>query len=381
MDRMKRFIDISVPVQTCNFRCEYCYIAQNNLFLQALPYFHYDAKTIRRALSKERLGGVCHLNLCGGGETLLPPQMTEIVKELLSEGHYIAIVTNGTITKRFVEMCGFDNEYRERLLFKFSFHYLELKRLGLFDVFWDNVERVRRAGCSISIEVMPCDELIPYIDDIKQMCIQKVGALPHVTVARNERDKNLPILTGLSRDEYEKTWGTFESDLFHFKLSTFYKKRAEFCYAGSWSATLNLGTGLLRQCYCGKVIQNIFENVDRPIKWQPIGSNCDEPHCHNSHVWLTLGDIPSLETPVYALMRDRVDGNGNHWLQPRMRDFLSCKLGDENQPFSEDEERRFSRKTRCGFSLRMKMLSIARKVRKHFPKRLAVRISNHYKRY
>lgn len=97
MEKIKRFIDIAVPVQTCNLRCPYCYIAQEDKFLAALPYFMYDAKTMGKALSKERLGGVCHFNLCGGGETLLPPQMTEILYELLAQGHYLAVVTNGTV--------------------------------------------------------------------------------------------------------------------------------------------------------------------------------------------------------------------------------------------------------------------------------------------
>lgn len=43
MDKIKRFIDIAVPVQTCNLRCPYCYIAQEDKFLAALPYFMYDA--------------------------------------------------------------------------------------------------------------------------------------------------------------------------------------------------------------------------------------------------------------------------------------------------------------------------------------------------
>ena len=132
MDKIKRFIDIAVPVQTCNLRCPYCYIAQEDKFLAALPYFMYDAKTMGKALSKERLGGVCHFNLCGGGETLLPPQMTDILYELLAQGHYLAVVTNGTVTKRFEEICDFPEEFRKRLLFKFSFHYTELRRLNKF---------------------------------------------------------------------------------------------------------------------------------------------------------------------------------------------------------------------------------------------------------
>lgn len=133
-----------------------------------------------------------------------------------------------------------------------------------------------------------------------------------------------------------KTWGSFDSDLFKFKMSTFNVKRKEFCYAGYWTATLNLDTGVLRQCYCGKYIQNIFKDLDKPIQWQAIGCHCTEPHCHNSHVWLTLGDIPSLDTPTYSSMRNRVCEDGSEWLQPEMKEFLSGKLKDNNTEFSND---------------------------------------------
>ena len=83
------------------------------------------------ALQRKTWGGV-PFNLCGGGETLLPPQMTDILYELLAQGHYLAVVTNGTVTKRFEEICDFPEEFRKRLLFKFSFHYTELRRLNKF---------------------------------------------------------------------------------------------------------------------------------------------------------------------------------------------------------------------------------------------------------
>jgi len=340
MEKIKRFIDIAIPVQTCNLRCPYCYIAQEKKFLSALPYFMYDAKTIGKALSKERLGGICHFNLCGGGETLLPTEMTNIIYEMLKEGHYIAIVTNGTITKRFEEISNFPLEFRKRLLFKFSFHYTELKRLKLFKVFWENVHKMQNAGCSISVELTPNDETIQYIPEIKEMCLKEVKALCHITVARKETDKNLPILTEYSEEEYYKIWDSFDSELFRFKMSTFNVKRNEFCYAGLWTATLNLGTGVLRQCYCGKIIQNIFKDVDKPINWQPIGNYCAEPHCHNSHVWLTLGNIPELITPKYAEMRNRVCIDGTEWLQKEMKEFLSGKLIDNNEEYNDIQKKK-----------------------------------------
>ena len=122
----------------------------------------------------------------------------------------------------------------------------------MFNVFWDNVHRMKDSGCSISVELTPNDETIPYIEDIKEMCMKEVKTLCHITVARKETDKNLPILTELSKEEYYKTWNTFDSELFRFKMSTFYVKRKEFCYVGLWTATLNLGTGILGNAIVAK---------------------------------------------------------------------------------------------------------------------------------
>lgn len=338
MDKIKRFIDCTVPVVTCNLRCPYCYITQERKFLKALPTFRYSSVQIGKALSQKRMGGIVHFNLCGGGETLLPPEIIAIAREMLAQGHYIAIITNGTITKRFKEICEFPSEYRSRILFKFSFHYLELKKRNLLEIFFNNIKMVRNAGCSISVELTPADYYIPYIDEIKKICMEKVGALCHVTVARKETDPELPILTEHSREEYVKIWSQFDSDMFKFKMQTFNVKRKEFCYAGLWTGHLNLGTGILRQCYCGAVIQNLFEHPEKPIKWNPIGNYCAEPHCHNAHVWLTLGAIPELSTPQYSLMRNRKCEDGTEWLTPRMKDFLSQKLSDNNQVLSERQK-------------------------------------------
>ena len=346
MEKIKRFIDCTVPVVTCNLRCPYCYITQERKFLKALPTFRYSAETIGQALSKERLGGICHINLCGGGETLLPKEMVDIVYELLKQGHYLAIITNGTVTNQFKKIAGFPKEFCERIMFKFSFHYLELKRLNLMDKFFDNVRMMRNAGCSFSIELTPDDYYVPYINEIKQTCIDNVGAVCHVTVARDETNPELPILTKMSKDEYIKTWEQFDSDLWRFKMSTFNVKRKEFCYGGVWTAHLNLGTGILKQCYCGSVLQNIFEDVNKPINWFAIGNNCGEPHCHNSHVWLTLGAIPEMVTPSYANMRNRICSDGSEWLTPRYKSFISGKLKENNTEFTDAEKYRINRISR-----------------------------------
>lgn len=338
MEKIKKFIDCIVPVRTCNLRCHYCYITLRREFDTSLPIFKYSARYMAKALSKKRLGGTCCINLCGGGETLLPPEMTEIIEALLKEGHYVMVVTNGTVTKRFEEIVQLDKKLLERLFFKFSFQFLELKRTNQMEQFFNNIKMVKDAGCSYSLEITPNDELIPYIDDVKQTAIEHLGALPHVSVARDSSKKELPILTKLSDDDYKKTWSTFDSKMFSFKHSVFNKKRKEFCYAGTWTYYLDLGTGDLKQCYKGEVVQNIFEDLEAPLKAYPVGCHCSQPHCYNAHAWLTFGTIPELDTPVYLEMRDRITDKGEHWVTDIMGKFLGQKLSHNNVHYSNFEK-------------------------------------------
>ena len=335
MEKIKRFIDIYVPVTTCTLRCHYCYITQNRLFDGPLPVYKYSPKHVRKALSKERLGGTCLINLCGGGETLLSPQVVEYVKELLEEGHYVMVVTNATITKRFEEICLFPKELLRRLFFKFSYHYIELKERGLLERFFSNVCLMRNAGASFTLEATPSDELIPYIEEMQEEAIKHVGAVNHVTVGRDQRKKGaLPILTSMSTNEYSKIWSVFKSNFFEYKMSIFGKARKEFCYAGAWSLYVDLVSGNARQCYCSYFCQNIFEDITKKIIWKPIGNNCRELHCYNGHAFLTLGLIPELKSPTYGEIRNRKCQDGTEWLKPEMKDFMSTKLFESNKEYS-----------------------------------------------
>ena len=206
----------------------------------------------------------------------------------------------------------------------------------MLDKFFSNIKKVRDADCSFTVEVTPSDELIPHTDELIELCIAKVGAKPHITIARDERDPNkLPILTNMTTEEYYKYWGTkFESDLFNFKTTIYEKKINEFCYAGDWSAYLNLGTGIMTQCYHSNYSQNIFKDINKPIKFKAIGQ-CKEHHCYNGHAWIALGDIPQYKTLTYAEERNRICNDGTEWLQPEMKSFMSTKLYESNQEYSE----------------------------------------------
>ena len=340
MCKIKRFIDCYVPVTTCTLRCHYCYITHQRLFSNKLPKFKYEADVLKRALTQERLGGTCMFNFCGGGETLLPPEMPSFIKAVLGNGHYVMVVTNATVSKRFDEIIGMlSAEECSRLFFKFSFHYLELKKRKLLDKFFANINKVREAGCSFTLEITPSDELIPYIEEVKRISLEKVGAICHCTVARDEQDPNkMPLLTKMSKEDYIKTWSQFDSDLFKYKISVFGEKRNEFCYAGDWSCYLNIGTGQMSQCYVSLYKQNIFDDVTKPINFLPIGCNCQEFHCFNAHAFLTFGDIPELESPTYDSLRNRTCLDGSEWLTPNMKEFMSHKLVESNMEYTEEHK-------------------------------------------
>ena len=335
MDKIKKFIDVYVPTETCNLQCSYCYIAQKGLFTKKLAHFSHSPQEVKKALSIDKLGGPCLFNFCAGGETLLSPEVLPIVYALIQEGHYVMIVTNGTVNKAFEEVSNWEDSIKKRLFFKFSFHYVELKRLNLLDKFQNNVNSVKSSGCSFTIEVTPTDELIPYLDEIKNYSLSSFGAYPHFTIARNGNTKNLDLLTNLSQEEYIKTFGQFDSELFDFKMELYHKKRTEFCYAGEWSFYLNLDSGDIARCYRSGKIGNIYE--DEVINFSPVGHGCKLPYCFNGHAFLAFGDIPGADTVNYMQLRDRVDSQGRHWVNETMQSMFESKLYESNVEFTKKE--------------------------------------------
>lgn len=345
MDKIKRFIDVYIPTETCNLQCSYCYIAQKGLFTKQIAHFTHTPEEIRKAFSQKKLGGTCLLNLCAGGETLLSPEVLPVVHELAAEGHYVMIVTNGTVTKAFEQVAGWEEEIKKRLFFKFSFHYVELKRLNLLDRFTGNVSLVKNAGCSFTVEVTPSDELIPYIDELKEYSLSAFGAYPHFTIARNGNSDNLDLLTDLSEEEYVKTFGQFDSALFDYKMELYHKKRNEFCYAGCWSLYINLGTGDIIRCYRAGKIGNIYD--DEVIDFSPIGHCCTLPYCFNGHAFLAFGDIPGVDTTNFMQIRDRVDSQGNHWVNETMQSMFESKLYESNPEFTPKEMKAADKRVRA----------------------------------
>lgn len=327
-DKIKCFVECALPTTVCNLKCSYCWVDQAKILRDKLNDFDFPVEQIVQALSIKRFGGKCLFSLCAFGETLLQKNLTELVAGLIRNGHYVNLTTNGTVSIKFNELLEACKENISHLHFSFSFHYIELKKKDLINVFFDNIDKVRKAGASFLLQINLVDEYIPYIDDIKKMCIERVGALPQAALTRDQIE-SMKICSALDKEEYYKTGKRFNSPLFEITYKNFNVKRNEFCYAGAWSFVLDMKTGILKQCYSSPFAQNIFINTETSIVRKPIGYHCTSCYCVNSSHFMALGVIPTIKTPTYACLRNRKTIFGS-WMSEDFYNFTNQKLSKCN---------------------------------------------------
>jgi len=330
MKKISKLIICRVPFEYCNLSCEYCYVPHYIKDRQKRNRIGHSPKEIRQAFSTKRLGGPSLIRMCAGGETMLCEELFPVVRELLEEGHYISIVTNGTVNSKFDEITSLPANLREKIYFEFSFHFMELKQKNLLTDFFRNINLMRDSGCSVSVDLVPNDNLIVYIDEIKQLCMENLGALCHLTIPSDASLKTKKLLSSMSYKEFTDTWKTFDSEQFNFKLKIFGEKRTEFCGAGDLSLYVFLDSGDYRQCYDTAAAGNIYENIEKPLSFNAVGYCCPSPHCDNGHTLLTMGLMPSLKsiTPTYEKARNRICADGSEWINGIMKDVLSCQLSE-----------------------------------------------------
>lgn len=333
MEKIKRFIECLIPVTLCNLKCSYCYVIQRDNRKNQMAELKYSPEWIGEAMNKKRWGGTCYFSICGAGETTIQKDIEKIIYNILKNGHYVNITTNGTQKNQLKKIIEENKEYLGHLHFSFSFHYLELKRLNMLDLFFENVDFVRKNGASILLQINLCDEYLPYLEEIKKICKEKSGALPQVAATRKESEgiKKVELMTELTEKEYVEYGKTFDSPLFEFTMKNFNKKRKEFCYAGDWAGTLNLATGIFKRCYASCIYQDVFKNPKEKIMFLAIGNCCNSLFCMNSSHFMSLGIIPSIKTPSYADLRNRREAG---WYSDEMNQYLSSKLFESNKEYN-----------------------------------------------
>ena len=327
---MRRFLECLTTNTTCNLHCSYCYLIQQNRRTNQKAYFDYPAEHIGKALRKERLGGTSLISITAQGETLIPNELPKIILEILKQGHFVNVTTNGTLSIHLDRVLEETNGYHHHLHFSFSFHYIELKRKKLIDVFFKNIKKAWDSGCSILLQINLVDEYIPYWEDIKELSLKHVGALPQVALTRREHAGEFEIFSDCTFEKYQTIGKEMDSPLFDFTCMNFNKRRNEFCNAGWWSGVLNMQTGLLRGCYGQGFSYNIFERIEEEIPFTPIGRDCQLKYCVNSSHFLSQGVIPSLlPLPSYGKLRNREEA---HWYHSEMKKFLYEQFEDVNRP-------------------------------------------------
>ena len=356
-DRIHRFIDVNlVGTTSCNLRCEYCYVWRKLGFHGENKLSNHSVSELCEGLSNDRTGGSCFINMCARGETMLADGIVELTRGLLQQGHYVSIVTNATITKRIEDILCFPQELLKRLFFKISFHYKELKRLSLLDVFWNNIKLIKNSVCSFTLEVVPGDGTESLIDEIKGMCMTEMdGALPHISFTRDSKKVGYDLLSEHPIDTYRAIWKQFDSKMFKLKSEWYGKNMKDYtCYAGVWSYLVNAMTGEIKACYQREPIGNIFCKELKAFPVKAVGKDCCIAYCFNNHAFLAWGCVPEIECSNYQDMRDRISDNGEHWLKEPVYSYMGQKLKDNNFEFIDrwsDYEKIYEKNRRKAFIL------------------------------
>jgi hypothetical protein len=242
-----------------------------------------------------------------------------IVYGLLRQGHFVNIVTNGIVTERLEEIVRFPADYLQRCAFMFSLHYLELVRLNKLNEFFENINKIKKAGCSFQIKFVADDSYVPYREEIKNICIEKVGAPPQVSIPTDHNNRHT-LYSSLSVEKFSEVWKDYESPTLDTEISNYMVKHTAFCYAGEHYLALDIDTGNAWPCFASDSVQNIFNNVDEPIVFKPIGHNCPHKYCIIVMMAGVFGIMPSVKFSTYAELRDRPEAE---WFNPAMREFCS----------------------------------------------------------
>lgn len=338
MKKINKLILCFIPTNLCNLKCEYCLVSQTNEWEREDIIFRYPVDHVIKALSKERLGGECFINLTAQGETLLYKDIVPLTRGLLEEGHSVEIITNATVSKRIDEILQFPNELLTNLFFKCSYHYEQLKDTPMEKVYWSNIEKIKKSPCSFTLELMPYDKIANNVEDICSRCEEHAGAVCHATVGRDDARNGKDLLTSKSKEEYKNDWAPLKSTMFDLKMTLFGIKRNEFCYAGAWSLLVDISSGEASQCYGRMNTQNIFEDLSKPIHFRPVGYSCTQPFCFNGHAHIAWGMIPELNAPTYYAVRNRTCKNGDNWVEGGCKELFNQKLKDNNKEYSKTEK-------------------------------------------
>ena len=298
----------------CNMECSYCYVDFTDPKLKHNSSFPHSIDFILRALSPKRLGSYAFFSMCSDGETMLKPGIIELTYGLLEEGHYVGLITNGTVTEKVKQLIAFPELLRKRLLVQNSMHFDELKKKKSFEVYFNNINALRRSGISVNATMPGSDEDVKNIPEIKELFMKNIAFLPMISPIRGEKreeQKGFPLGSKYSWDEYMDVWKNFKSPSIESRRHTL-NHIEEKCYAGMNCGYINLQTGDLLTCVPGRKLGNIYKDIMGEFPLLKEGSyTCPYEFCSHNGFFLSGREINGAVLPTLYEFHNRYDINGN----------------------------------------------------------------------
>lgn len=307
---MAKTITAFVPGTVCNLRCKYCYVGQCVDETHSVPTkFNYPIHTMIAAFSPERIGGIANIVVISAGETLLSNSIILFIHGLLKQGHIVEVVTNLTLSNRVDELLNLDSQYLKRLIVKGSLHWTELKRLSMVDIYFNNMTKIIQAGGSSYPFVTLSQEHYEAIDEIRATCLERIGALPHCSPQVQFRAKD-DINKGGEFECSPKLTPSFKETVKNKLDSKVFELCARFidihprelyCFAGKYSYSVYLDTGMIGKCHGCESSGNFFENLNTKIELTPIGRDCKISSCGLQYNFIAQGLLAGYDNiPRYS---------------------------------------------------------------------------------
>lgn len=328
-NKIARYVECYMLHQACNLRCSYCFVGQTRELAEKVIPLRHKPTFIARALSKERLGGTSLISICCDGEPLISKDVIELIILLLKEGHYVYVISNGTLTKQIKKLSALSGDLLSRLFIRFSFHYFELKRLNLIDRFFENIRSFHAAGGSFTLFLVGSEMYLEVLEEIKRLSLQNLGALPQIDYERNEENHDgsvLVIKTEKEEKAYKKIWEDFDSEFLRFRKKTDGKITGK-CNAGKWVIHLDLMSGDVSRCPVGIYICNLYDDICNPIKFDVSAHECPYSFCVCAPVFFAFGMKEDLtDAPTFYELWNRKTESGKNWIQSSAKDFFCKRL-------------------------------------------------------
>ncbi len=343
MENIAKMINGRIHTAGCTLSCDYCCLAQvehkNDRETYALKY---PLETVLKACSKERLGGTAFIQIIGDGETLLPKDAVPLIHGLLKEGHFVQVITNGTLGDRIRELVekAEKDKLKDHLLISFSLHFLELEKRNLLESYAENVNYVKEQGVSFRVSIVCGDGYLEAADRIHKFCREKLEGITLNVGSTKEFDKTgncTGIYSKYSKEVYyEKVRESFSSHNFEYISDLEEMDNHKFCYAGKWYFQLDFTTGMYSQCLMNEGFShNFFEHLEEELETEPVGTGCRASFCWcgwAKKLNLIPGECGYVEPEQFASEPE------NRFIAKDVFNAGFANLAETNRQYSEEEK-------------------------------------------